>query len=105
MDNPAAGNWAGLLFFLALGGYFIQKAVRQSAVRRWNWGRAGEGAPLSRTSYAIWGSTFWVIGAGIACRPDLAAIWGGVFLLCFVALFAAGLRDARAEKKKHRDSQ
>jgi hypothetical protein len=105
MDGAASGHWAGLLFFLVLGGYFAQKGVRPSAVRKWSWGRAGEGAPLSRTSYVLWGCTFWVIGAGVVSGPNLSDVWVGLFGLCFVLLFATGVRDAREGARKGRDSR
>ncbi len=48
---------------MALGCFFLQKAVRRGAARSWGWERSGDVAPLSRPSYAVWGITFLVIGA------------------------------------------
>jgi hypothetical protein len=103
MDSPTTGDWAGILFFAAAGVYFIQKAVRPNAVRRWSWGRAGEGAPFSRTSYAIWGSMFLLIAVGVVIGPP-SELWVGLFLICFVILFAVGIRRTQAEKRRRQSS-
>lgn len=103
MDSPTTGEWAGILSFAAAGVYFIQKAIRPNAVRRWRWGRAGEGAPLSRTSYAIWGSMFFFVAVGVALGPP-GELWVGLFLICFVMLFAVGILDTRAENRRRQSS-
>jgi hypothetical protein len=97
-------NWAGLLLFAALGCFFLQKALRREAARRWGWGRTGEAAPLSRPSYALWGLTFLVIAATLASAPKIGALPVALFIACFLALGVAGVLDTRAEQRR-RDSR
>ena len=93
--------WAGVLLFGGLGCFFLQKAVRRRASRRWGWGRTGAAAPLSRASYAVWGVTFLVIAAIVSGGAEVSGLLLGLLAACFVALAAAGVRDARAEKRRH----
>jgi hypothetical protein len=89
-----------VLLFGALGCFFLQKAVRRNASRRWGWGRTGEAAPLSRASYAVWGATFVIIGVILSGAPDLSVLPLAWLAGCIVALAATGVRDARIERKR-----
>lgn len=94
-------HWGGVILFGALGCFFLQKAFRRSASRRWGWGRTGEAAPLSRASYAVWGATFLVIGAIVCGAREVGALSLGLLALCLVALGAAGVRDTRIHRAWH----
>ena len=97
-------NWVALLF-TALGFFFLQKAARRSAVRSWGWGRTGDGAPLSRSSYALWGATFIVIGVGILRDPRPSSFSVTLFFACFIALGISGFMDTRAERRRQWSEQ
>lgn len=94
--NPA--NWAGTLIFAVLGWFFLQKAFRRNAARTWGWGRTGEAAPLSRPSYAVWGTTFLVIAAILARAPRAGAMSLALLAACLLALGVSGAHDVHAER-------
>lgn len=100
MEGGNPSNLAGVLLFVALGCFFLQKALRREIPRSWGWGRSGEAAPLSRTSYGVWGTTFLVIAALLATAPDVTAIPVALLAACLLALAVAGARDVRAERRR-----
>ena len=89
-----------IALFVVLGVLFLDKAMRSRAKRTWAWGRMGEGAPLSRLSYAILAITFFVVAFIVARAPEPgvgAAIAIGV---CFVSVIVMGCFDTRSQSKK-----
>jgi hypothetical protein len=93
-------DWVPIAGFGALGGFFVQKALRRGAKRTWAWGRGGSGPPLSRAAYGIWGITFICIAVVLAFapRPPLGALLA--FGLCFFALAVVGIADTRAYRRR-----
>ncbi len=97
-------SWLPILGFVALGVFFLQKAVRPNARRSWAWGRIGSGPPLSRKGYAVWGLLFlsiaWVLSQ--APQPTLSAVLA--LVVCFLAMLVVGFVDSaahRASSGKH----
>jgi len=104
-DSSVAGHWIPIAAFFAFGVFFLQKAVRPGAKRTWAWGRAGDGPPLSRSGYAVWGATFVYIALVIAYapHPPIAAVLG--FGVCFLALAGVGIMDTLADRRKRKASR
>jgi len=98
-------TWVPGCLFVALGLFFLQKAIRSGARQSWSWGRGGGPVPVSRWGYACWAACFFAIAAilGYGPRPPMAAVV--VFLLCFVATLGVGFVDTyRYEKaRRHRE--
>jgi len=97
-------NWVAFLF-ASLGLFFIQKAIRNNAVRSWGWGRTGDAAPLSRVSYTLWGAMFILIGIIISRGPQLNILWVTVFFAFFIALGVSGFIDTRKARKRQLSHQ
>jgi len=92
-------QWIPILAFILLGLIFCDKALRPGARRTWAWGRTGDGAQLSRLSYAMWGLTFFAIAFAAvgAPKPGLAAV--AVIAFLFVSVIACGFADTRAARR------
>jgi preprotein translocase subunit SecG len=88
--------------FGLIGLVFLDKSLRSGARRTWAWGRTGEGAPLSRVSYAVWAITFFSIAFTLsrAPQPGLGAVFA--IALCFGAVVVMGFLDTRADRKSVR---
>ena len=98
-------TWLPIVAFILLGAVFLDKSLRRSARRTWAWGRMGEGAPLSRTSYAILALMFFAIAFTLSRAPEpglVAAIAVGV---CFVSMIVAGFADTKADRDNRAGSQ
>lgn len=93
-------QWLPVVLFVLLGLIFAGKGLRRRARRFWAWGRMGEGAPLSRRSYVIFGTTFFAIASTLARAPEPG--WIAVFLVgaCFVAIIASGYADTRSARQR-----
>ena len=91
----------GAILFSIAGLFFLQKAARRNAVRKWGWGRTGEAAPLSRPSYALVGAMSIIIGVGISLSPHPNSLWVTLFFVFFVALGVSGFLDTRTERRRH----
>jgi len=91
-------SWLPVLGFVALGTFFLQKAVRRTAKRTWSWGRGGSGPPLSRRSYAVCGVGFmaiaWVLRE--APHPSVSAV--AALMLSFVLMLGSGFADSAAAR-------
>jgi len=103
--EPANSNWVAVVAFALLGVFFLQKAIRRHAKRRWTWGHGGP-VPVSRPGYAAWGLIFIVIGAAIAHGPKPAIAYVVLFVVCFISILCVGLIDTyRYNKVQRRNSR
>jgi preprotein translocase subunit SecG len=91
--------------FVFLGLLFLDKALRSRAKRTWAWGRMGEGAPLSRVSYAILAITFFVVAFIVSRAPDPGAGAAIAIGLCFVSVIVMGYVDTRSQSKMNVSSK
>ena len=88
--------------FWFIGVIFLDKSLRRGARRTWAWGRVGEGAPLSRVSYAVWALTFFSIAFTLSRAPEPGLGAALAIALCFGAVIVMGILDTRADRRSNR---
>lgn len=70
-------------------------------MRRWGWGRTGEGAPLSRPSYAIVGVILLLVGYSCSAPAGPApSLWVALMFACFIGMLVAGFVDTYLDRRR-----
>ena len=89
-----------IAFFILLGVFFLQKAIRPNASRSMGWGRGGGRVPVSRVGYAVWGCTFFVIAGVLIKRNDIPPMLVIALGICVLAIVGVGFRDAYLHRRR-----
>ena len=89
-----------IAFFILLAVFFLQKAIRPNARRSLSWGRSGGKIPVSRTGYAVWGSTFIVIAGILVKRDNIPIIFMLLMGVCVLAIVGIGIWDTYSFRKR-----
>ena len=93
-------HYIPVIFFILLAVFLLQKAISSNARRSLSWGRSGGKVPVSRTGYAVWGSTFIIIAGILFKRHNIPVIFMLVLGVCFLAIIGIGIRDTFLYRKK-----